>query len=221
VNSKPSAQADAIERRSTSRQVAGTAGSRRSSDWKVVVSLLGIVFTMLGLSYAAVPLYQIFCQVTGFAGTTQRADRAPETVLARTITVRFDANARAELGWRFKPAQQTVDIPIGEETLAFYRAENLSDQSVTGTATFNVTPEIAGSYFSKIECFCFTEQTLAAGQSVDMPVSFYIDPEIVNDPDARDLEEITLSYTFFRVRDEAGKDKSAKTQVVRDPLPRG
>lgn len=167
----------------------------------VALAMTGIVAGMLGLSYAAVPLYQLFCQVTGYGGTTQRAERAPDTVLNRNIEVRFDANTGRGLGWNFHPVQRRLEIKIGESALAFYRAENVSGKQVTGTATFNVTPEAAGSYFSKIECFCFTEQTLEPGASVDMPVTFFVDPEIVNDPETRNIKEITLSYTFFPVKD--------------------
>jgi len=153
---------------------------------------------MLGMAYAAVPLYTLFCRVTGFDGTPQRAEKASGTVLDRVVTIRFDANVAPGLGWNFLPAQRKVDVKIGENTLAFYRAENTSSQPITGTATFNVTPEIAGSYFNKIECFCFTEQRLEPGQTVDMPVSFFIDPAIVEDESAGHLTQITLSYTFYR-----------------------
>lgn len=152
---------------------------------------------MLGLSYAAVPLYAMFCQVTGFAGTTQRAERPSDTVLDRAVTIRFDSNVAQGLGWTFEPVQRKVDVKIGENALAFYRAENTSGRPVTGTATFNVTPEIAGSYFNKIECFCFQEQRLDPGQSIDMPVSFFVDPAIVDDKTAGGLTQITLSYTFY------------------------
>lgn len=178
----------------------------------VASTMAGLVVGMLGLSYAAVPLYQLFCQVTGYGGTTQRAEQAPDTVLDRKITVRFDANTARGLGWKFQPAQRAIELKIGESALAFYRAENASAKTVTGTATFNVTPEAAGSYFNKIECFCFTEQTLKAGESTDMPVTFFIDPEMVNDPEAKNIQEITLSYTFFPAKEgnevaEAAREK--------------
>jgi len=163
---------------------------------------------MLGLAYAAVPLYTLFCQVTGFAGTTQRAERPSEAVLDRVVTIRFDANVAPGLGWKFQPAQRTMDVKIGENTLAFYRAENTSNRPVTGTATFNVTPEAAGSYFNKIECFCFQEQHLEPGESIDMPVSFFVDPAIVDDDIAGHLTQITLSYTFHT----ADKTKAAALQ---------
>lgn len=174
-------------------------GGAAKSNGRLVMGLALMTGAMLALSFAAVPLYRIFCQVTGYAGTTQRAEGFSAKVLDRVITVRFDANISSELGWEFRPAQNTMDLKIGQSGLAFYKAANRSSKPLTGTATFNVTPEIAGSYFTKVDCFCFTQQTLKAGQQVDMPVSFYIDPAIMDDPDARRLEEITLSYTFFKV----------------------
>jgi len=152
---------------------------------------------MLGMAYAAVPLYSLFCQVTGFAGTTQRAEKPSEKVLDQVVTIRFDGNVAPGLGWKFHPVQQTIDVRIGENALAFFRAENTSSRPVTGTATFNVTPEIAGSYFNKVQCFCFTEQRLEPGEAVDMPVSFFVDPAIMEDETAGHLTQITLSYTFY------------------------
>ena len=168
----------------------------------VGLMLAGLVVSMLGLSYAAVPLYKIFCQVTGYAGTTQRAKAAPATASEKSMLVRFDANVSRDLDWQFKPVQRSLTLKIGEEKLAFYKAINTSNKPITGTATFNVTPAIAGSYFNKIACFCFTEQTLKPGESVDMPVSFFIDPDILTDPDTIDVKEITLSYTFFEVKNQ-------------------
>jgi len=163
---------------------------------RVAGILAAVAAGMLGLAYAAVPLYTLFCQVTGFAGTTQRAERPSDMVLDRVVTIRFDANVAPGLGWVFKPAQRTIDVKIGENALAFYRAENTSDRPVVGTATFNVTPEAAGAYFNKIECFCFQEQLLEPGEAMDMPVSFFVDPAIVDDAIAGHLTQITLSYTF-------------------------
>jgi cytochrome c oxidase assembly protein subunit 11 len=170
-----------------------------------------LVAGMVGMSYAAVPLYALFCQVTGYAGTTQRADGPSGTMLEREINVRFDANVNNGLAWNFKPVQRVVNLKVGEQALIFYRAENKSNKRVTGTATFNVTPANAGAYFNKVECFCFTEQALQSGESVDMPVSFYIDPDIENDPDLRSLKTITLSYTFYPVKAD-GTAKTAKVQ---------
>ncbi len=153
---------------------------------------------MVGLSFAAVPLYRIFCQATGYDGTPRRAAAASAASIDRDITVRFDASVSSALGWKFQPVQRALRLKIGENALAFFTAENLTAEPLTGTATFNITPEIAASYFNKVQCFCFTQQHLAPGQKADLPVSFFIDPAIVDDPDAKDVSEITLSYTFFK-----------------------
>ncbi len=153
--------------------------------------------SMLLMAYAAVPIYRLICVATGLNGTTQRAEKAPGPVLDRVITVRFNSLVSPNLKWDFKPVELTRDIRIGNTELAFYEATNQSDTPIVGTATFNVTPEIAGRFFSKIECFCFKEQLLKPGQTVSFPVSFFIDPAIVDDPDASSIKEITLSYTFF------------------------
>lgn len=158
--------------------------------------------SMVGVSFAAVPLYEIFCEATGFGGTPLRAASAPGAV-AGNVGVRFDANISPALPWRFEPVERTVRIQPGARTRIFYRATNLTARSTTGTAVFNVTPSKAGQYFSKIECFCFTEQTLKGGQSADMPVVFFVDPKIRTDPDTRDIDEITLSYTFYPVETPA------------------
>jgi len=157
-----------------------------------------LAFGMLGLAFASVPLYRAFCQLTGFDGTPLRAERAPGAV-AGQIGVRFDANINADLPWKFEPVQETVRIAPGARTQILYRATNLTARTTTGQAVFNVSPEIAGPYFSKIECFCFTEQTLKPGQSVDMPVVFFVDPKIRDDENTRNIDEITLSYTFYPV----------------------
>ena len=162
-----------------------------------LISFFGAA-SMVGASYAAVPLYEIFCQVTGYGGTTQVAEVLPDRVLDRRITIRFNADTDRALPWKFSAVKDKVDVRVGENTLAFYRARNVSGGTVVGTATFNVTPDKAGIYFNKIECFCFQEQLLGAQQKVDMPVSFFIDPEIVNDPNLEGVTTITLSYTFFK-----------------------
>ncbi len=165
-----------------------------------------LVCGMTGLAFASVPLYRIFCQVTGFGGTTRMAigGEAPGAT-GRMISVRFDANTSRALPWRFEPVDARRNVAIGARNIALYEARNLSDRPVTGTATFNVTPSQAGQYFTKVQCFCFTEQTLRPGQEVSMPVVFYVDPRIMDDPDARDISEITLSYTFYPVdRDGSG-----------------
>jgi cytochrome c oxidase assembly protein subunit 11 len=164
-----------------------------------------VALGMVGLAYASVPLYRMFCQVTGFGGTTARAAAAPgeaamKALGGKSIKVRFDGNVRG-LPWQFAPEARQVTVKIGQQNMAFFRAQNIAGEATRGTATFNVSPESAGRYFAKIQCFCFTEQQLAAGQSVDMPVVFYVDPAILDDPDAKDIDEITLSYTFFPAAD--------------------
>lgn len=167
-------------------------------EGRTVVALVGVVVTMGALSWAAVPFYNWFCRVTGFGGTTQVSAAAPDTVLDEVIRIRFDANVDPKMGWTFRPMQTRMDLRIGESGLAFYEAVNNSDVTVTGTASYNVAPEVTGYYFDKIECFCFTEQTLKPGERIEMPVSFYVDPELVNDRDAKRIRDITLSYTFHR-----------------------
>lgn len=159
------------------------------------------VASMIGMSFAAVPLYRIFCQVTGFGGTTQRAESAPARTLDRQITVRLDGNVGNGLGWSFRPRERQVTLPVGEVAEVAFVAENRTRTTTTGTATFNVTPNAAGAYFNKIACFCFTEQSLAAGESLDMPVQFFVDPAIADDPELDYITTITLSYTFFRVEE--------------------
>ena len=173
------------------------AASRRRNLGLAAV-LFGTVAGMVGMAYASVPLYRMFCQVTGYGGTTQVA-AAPAAAAAsdRIVTVRFDANVARDLPWRFEPAVASMDVRVGEQALAFYRARNLSDASVSGNATYNVTPHRAGPYFAKVDCFCFSEQTLTPGEAVDMPVSFFVDPALFRDAEGRDISEITLSYTFF------------------------
>lgn len=160
---------------------------------------LALAAGMLGLGFASVPLYRLFCQVTGFGGTTQRVEEAQAsrvTGTGRTISVRFDANVERGMKWQFKPLQTTDTVSIGVRDMAVYWARNDSSEPIVGTATFNVEPEYAGRYFSKIQCFCFTEQKLEPGEEARLPVLYYVDPAILDDPDARDLEQITLSYTF-------------------------
>jgi cytochrome c oxidase assembly protein subunit 11 len=177
----------------------------------VALSLAGFVAFMVGLSFAAVPLYRMFCQVTGYGGTPQRAEASTGEVLDRTIRIRFDANVAKGFPWRFTPEQQTMDVKIGDTALAFYKAVNPTDAPVSGTAVFNVVPEQAGRYFTKIECFCFQQQTLAAGQNVDMPVTFFVDPKIVDDMDTKSISEITLSYTFYPSGEAGGAGESGKS----------
>lgn len=173
----------------------------------------GVAVAMLGLAYASVPLYRLFCQVTGFGGATVRVDEnaAPKAV-DKVIKVRFDANVAPGLAWTFKPVQTQATIRIGERKMAFYQATNLTDKPITGMATYNVSPDTAGGYFMKIHCFCFDQQTLQPGETVDMPVSYYIDPAILEDASARRIDEITLSYTFFPQEEETNKT-AANTAV--------
>jgi cytochrome c oxidase assembly protein subunit 11 len=160
--------------------------------------LVAVVFAMLGLTAASAPLYRMFCEATGFGGTTRVADRKSDHTGQRTILVRFNADVNSGLAWRFQPKQREMKVQVGENALAFYEAKNLSREDTVGVATFNVLPEKVGPYVYKLECFCFTEQPLKSAQSVDMPVSFYVDPKIMEDRNLDDVDTITLSYTFFR-----------------------
>jgi cytochrome c oxidase assembly protein subunit 11 len=168
------------------------------------ILLAGLVAGMLGLSFAAVPLYRMFCQATSYTGEPRRAAKAPDQVLDRVIRVRFDANVDSSLPWSFTPDQKYIDVKIGETALAFFKATNNTATPITGRAVFNVSPEVSGRYFTKIECFCFKEQTLAAHASVEMPVTFFVDPKIVDDEDTNTVTEITLSYTFYRADNGSG-----------------
>jgi cytochrome c oxidase assembly protein subunit 11 len=168
-------------------------------DGLVAVICGAIVLGMAGLAFASVPLYRLYCQVTGYAGTVQRAEKASTSVLDRVIKVRFDANVAAGLPWTFEPAQSYVDVKVGENTLAFYKATNNSDQATTGTAVFNVAPDQVGTHFNKVQCFCFTEQHLGPGQTAELAVSFFIDPTFITDEETKNLQEVTLSYSFYPV----------------------
>jgi len=172
--------------------------TRRKNN-RLVTALFLVVFGMVGMAYASVPLYRLFCQVTGFGGTTQRVTAIAEVpVLERSVTVRFNADVDARLPWAFEPAQREVTLRLGEPALVSYRAQNRSARPVVGTAVFNVTPLEVGRYFNKVQCFCFTEQRLAAGAETDMPVYFYVDPVMNDDPAMDRVRTITLSYTFYR-----------------------
>ncbi|MFN3516261.1 MAG: cytochrome c oxidase assembly protein [Novosphingobium sp.] len=186
----------------------------RTAFWAAVGAL-----AMLGLGFAAVPLYRLFCQVTGFGGTTQKADLAEASkvqVAGTRISVRFDSNTDPGLPWKFSPMQVTQEMPIGSRMMAFYRAKNLSDRPVTGVASFNVQPELAGLYFKKVHCFCFNQQTLQPGESVEMPVQYYVDPAILKDPEAARIRQITLSYTFHTSADQSQAVKAAAKTL--DPV---
>ncbi len=170
----------------------------RRAKFTTVICLLSIIGVMSTLTAYSVELYEIFCRVTGYGGTTQVADRGIDRIVDRKITVRFNADISSALPWRFEPVQDSMTVLVGQPALAFYQAESNNDKPVVGRATFNVTPAKAGQYFTKIDCFCFTEQTLNPQQVADMPVQFFIDPTIVEDRNLDDVSTITLSYTFFK-----------------------
>lgn len=184
--------------------------AKKSARLAMVLSVVAV--GMLGLAYASVPLYDLFCRVTGYGGTTQQADVAPTEVLDRQMTIHFDSNTGKDMPWRFKPVKKTVTLKVGETGIAFYEAYNPTDKAITGTAAFNVTPQKIGQYFTKIDCFCFTEQTLKPGERVDMPVTFFVDPEIAQDVNAKDVETITLSYTFF-LKEEDEEDGATVSSI--------
>jgi cytochrome c oxidase assembly protein subunit 11 len=197
-----------LEMPAASRKTALRSGVMRDALVAAVCGL--VVVLMIGASYAAVPFYNWFCQATGFNGTTQVATSAPSGgPLARRIAVRFDSNVAAGLPWKFAPEQTEIEVRIGEVVTVFYTVTNQSARTTTGQAAYNVAPLTVGGYFQKINCFCFTEQTMAAGEKREMPVVFYVDPSIVNDSDNDGLNSITLSYTFYPVRDPAVKPLAA------------
>lgn len=170
-----------------------------NKNLSMAINLLMLVAGMLALSYASVPLYRLFCQMTGYGGTTQQSKAIPERIIDRTITVRFNADKDPHLPWDFKEGESQVTVKVGEQKLTHFTAHNLSDKPVTGRATYNVIPFSAGSFFVKIACFCFEEQTLQPHQKVNMPILFYIDPAIMDAPEMKNVTTITLSYTFFPV----------------------
>nr|WP_321462558.1 cytochrome c oxidase assembly protein [uncultured Cohaesibacter sp.] len=179
------------------------------ANLRLAYGLVAFVGVMVGMAYAAVPLYSLFCQVTGYGGTTRAATAAPATTITREMTVRFDANISGGLSWSFRPETKPVTLKVGETGEASYVVMNMGQAASAGTATFNVTPQAAGAYFNKLECFCFTEQTVEAGATSHMPVIFFIDPDIDKDPDLRFIDTITLSYTFFPL-EKKPVDKAAK-----------
>ena len=171
--------------------------SRLTKPQKTVMGLTGVVMVMGALGWAAVPMYDWFCRVTGYGGTTQASNTASDTILDQTITIRFDASLERGMAWDFTPVEREVEMRIGETGLAFYEAYNPTNRPIAGTASYNVAPYAAGSFFTKIDCFCFEEQVLQPGERVMMPVTFYVDPEIVNDREGQYVHHITLSYTFY------------------------
>ena len=178
-------------------------------DYVVLGSCVAVIIAMAGMSYAAVPLYYMFCRATGYAGTPSRAAAAPGVIEHRVMTVRFDTNVDPKLAWSFAPEQRSVQVKVGEERLVFFRAENKANIAITGHAAFNVQPDTAARYFSKIQCFCFTEQRLGPGESVDMPVTFFISPNIIRDHGVDSVSEMTLSYTFYPSTVQRTDNKSA------------
>ena len=186
---------------------------RTPDNARLVKRLVAVVVIMGALSWAAVPFYSWFCQVTGFAGTTQVATEGPDRILNETVRVRFDANVMPDLPWNFRPMQAEMTVRIGETAMAYYEAVNTSDQPVAGRATYNVSPDAAGYFFEKIECFCFTEQKLGPGERVEMPLTFFVSPDMVDDRDAGRIRDITLSYTFYR----QDAQKSAQADVDARP----
>jgi cytochrome c oxidase assembly protein subunit 11 len=190
------------------------AASNRRRNGATVVLLVSVVAGMAGLAFASVPLYRLFCQATGFGGTTQRAAAAPAEIAGPVVTVRFDAETAPDLPWEFRPLTAAVQVHPGEQREVLYRATNHGAAAVTGTATFNVTPTKSGIYFDKLQCFCFTEQLLGPGESRDMGVTFFVDPDLVKDPGTRDVRTITLSYTMFRKPDS---DKPGQPSAAAGP----
>ncbi|MDJ0943741.1 MAG: cytochrome c oxidase assembly protein [Kiloniellales bacterium] len=173
-----------------------------SRNGRTALVLVGLVAGMIGLSFASVPLYRLFCQVTGFGGTTRVAEALPAQIGERVVTIRFNSDVHPDLPWAFQPVQRAVELRVGESGLAFYKARNLAAEPTTGVSTFNVTPQKAGVYFNKVQCFCFEEQTLQPGEEMEMGVSFFVDPAIEDDPNLADVRTITLSYTFLRSLDD-------------------
>lgn len=191
--------------------------AKRSKNGVFAVILSAVVVGMVGLAYAGEPAYRLFCKVTGYGGTTQIAEKpaADARTPAGMVTVQFDANVNNKLPWRFKPVRRKITVRLGEEALVFFEATNVSDKPLVGTATFNVAPFKAGAFFNKTECFCFTEQVLAPGETVSMAVSFFIDREMATDPSASDVKTVTLSYTFFEARDQSAADKIKQAEAPR------
>ena len=197
-----------------SMKAAEKTGKGQRANWIVAACCLAFFGGMIGVTYASAELYSLFCKVTGFGGTTQRVEQASEKILARKINIRFDSNVAPGLPWEFQPDQREVAIRIGETVKISYSATSQFSAPTRGKAIFNVQPELAGSYFNKLECFCFTDTLLKPGETLQMPVVFFIDPEIVNEPDLKNLDTITLSYTFFPSVDEKPVASAAPAKLV-------
>lgn len=188
--------------------------TRPRRNGATVLLLTAVIVGMVGLSFASAPLYRIFCQATGYGGTTQRAEAAPDRVASDLVTVRFDAATAPDLAWEFRPLQMHIQLHPGEERQVFFRAVNRSREPITGTAVYNVTPTKAGIYFDKVQCFCFNEQHLAPGESKDMGVVFFVDPDLLNDASTRDVRTITLSYTMFRAREPDSRSERPNAAAI-------
>lgn len=190
-------------------------GRSNTKNLATVAALVGVLGVMTGLVVASVPLYRLFCQATGYGGTPRTATAAPDHVVNRVVTVQFDTNVNSALPWRFQPVKHKMNVRLGEQSLAFFRVKNLGDKPTVGSATFNVSPAKAGPYFNKIQCFCFTEQRLKPGESADMTVSFFVDPEMAKDRKLNDVTEITLSYTMFRNKQKEQENAKLETSSPR------
>jgi cytochrome c oxidase assembly protein subunit 11 len=180
----------------------------------VLYLVIGLLLAMIALSFASVPLYRMFCQKTGYGGTTQVARTFAKEIKQRSFKIRFTGTVNGDLPWRFEPLQKEITVRAGENAFALYHVVNESDEPIVGMATYNVTPDKAGGYFNKVECFCFLEQRLEPHQSVDMPLLFYVDPEVTEDPGMQEVDTITLSYTFFRYKGKSNAPKG-KVQIHR------
>ena len=190
-----------------------------TSKLNTAKKLVGVVVIMGALAWASVPLYDLFCRVTGYGGTTNASTGNTEGVLDQTIKVRFDASTARDMPWEFKPEQRQMELKIGQDGMAFYEAYNPTDKPIRGTASYNVAPYAAGAYFSKIHCFCFEEQILQPGERMSMPVNFYVDPDIVNDREGKYVHTITLSYTFHMMDDQTGMDADDQQAALIEPTP--
>ena len=190
-----------------------------TSKLNTAKKLVGVVVIMGALAWASVPLYDLFCRVTGYGGTTNASTGNTEGVLDQTIKVRFDASTARDMPWEFKPEQRQMELKIGQDGMAFYEVYNPTDKPIRGTASYNVAPYAAGAYFSKIQCFCFEEQILQPGERMSMPVNFYVDPDIVNDREGKYVHTITLSYTFHMMDDQTGMDADDQQAALIEPTP--
>lgn len=195
-------------------------GARHGKNRRLAYGLIAFAAIMVALSFASVPLYRMFCAATGFGGTPRQANVPSNQIAQETVIVRFDANVSQGLPWSFEPVQNALIVRIGENELAFFRVKNLSAETVTGSAVFNVSPELMGQYFTKVQCFCFSEQTLKPGETAEMAVSFFIDPKILDDHDAKTVRDMTLSYTFFKSQKSAAAGTSRSPRSAIDAVPR-